>query len=51
MEWLGRKLCWFDERGSELSSGCISRSKTLTSGQRREMGRQLVPKSAGLPGL
>ena len=39
------------ERGSELSSGCRMCSKTLTAGQRREMGQLLVPKSPGLPGL
>ena len=39
------------ERGSGLSSGCRRRSKTLTAGQRREMGWLLVPKSAVLPGL
>ena len=26
MEWLERKPCWMDERGTELSSGCRRRS-------------------------
>ena len=46
-----RKLCLLDERGSELSSGCRKCSKTSIAGQRREMERLLVPKSAGLPRL
>ena len=51
MEWLERKPCWLGERGRELNSGCRRRSKNLTTGQRKEIGRQLVPKSTCLPGL
>ena len=36
---LGQKPCWLDERRSELSSGCRRCSRTLTAGQRREIGR------------
>ena len=39
VEWVGRKPCWLVERGSELSFGCRRRSRTLTAGQRREIGR------------
>ena len=39
-----------NQRGSDFSSGCRRRSRSLTAGQRKEMGR-LVPTSAGLPGL
>ena len=39
VEWLERKPCCLGERGSELSSGCRRRSRTLTAGQRSEMVR------------
>ena len=48
VEWLGRKPCWWDERRSELISGCRMRSRTLKAGQRRKKGRYIVLKSAGL---
>ena len=35
----GRKACWLGERGSKLSSDCRRRSKTLTAGQMRKIGR------------
>ena len=39
VERVGRKPCCVGERGRELSSGSSKRSRTLTAGQRREMGR------------
>ena len=38
VEWLGWKSCWLGEIRSEKCSLCKRRSKTLTAGQRREMG-------------
>ena len=46
-----RKPCWEDARGRVLSSGRRSRSRTLTEGHRREMGRYPDPELAGLPGF
>ena len=46
-----RKPCCVGERGRELSSGSRSRSRTLTEGQRREMGRYPDPKSGVFPGF
>ena len=34
-----------------VKSGSRSRSRTLTEGQRREMGQYLDPKSGGFPGF
>ena len=31
VEWLGRKLCWVDERGSKTSFGYAPGSNTSTS--------------------
>ena len=39
VEWFGRKPCCVSERGRELSSGRRRRSRILTAGQRRDMGR------------
>ena len=51
VEWLERKPCWLGERVNDLSSGYKRRCKTLTAGQRWEMGRLLVPKSADILGM
>ena len=39
VDWLGRNSSWVGEGGSEIRSGCIMRSRILTTGQKREMGR------------
>ena len=51
VQWLERKPCCVGERGRVLSSGRRRRSKTLTEGQSREMGRCPGPEPAGLPGF
>ena len=48
---VGRNPCYVGEKGRESSSGSSRRSRTLTTGQRREMGRQLGPSPADLPGF
>ena len=51
VQWLERKPCCVGEKGRVLSSGRRRRSKTLTAGQRREMGWYPDPEPTGLPGF
>ena len=46
-----RKPCCVDDRGRVFSSGVRRRSRTLTVGDKRDMGRYPDPKLAYLPGL
>ena len=48
--WDGSHVGWMRKK-AEVNSGCRRRSSTLTAGQRREMGRLLVPKSSGFQGM
>ena len=46
-----RKPCCDGERGRVLISGRRRRSRILTAGHRRDMGRYPDPELAGLPGF
>ena len=52
VEWCARKPCCVGDIGRAIvSSGSMRRSRTLTAGQRRDIGLYPDPELAGFPGF